>query len=223
MCEFMSSLANQYCDFITELAQHRKSEACLMNRGVADTSSFVSVSYRDEMMTIDSMGGETLVETLPRTLDAVIKTGLMKFDVLAFTAEVYMKPAEGMTEEEANRYKRGDLEKEYQTNPLTDVIEGLFTVVTTWEGDTAYRFVKVNYDDKGQPVYGDTGSEVATPQRNLSGFVTRILNDYREYCRRELASDEGEEYLKAFDELVKEQGSLAKAVEYITTLDIDKN
>jgi hypothetical protein len=102
-------------------------------------------------------------------------------------------------------------------------MEGLFTVVTTWEGDTAYRFVKVNYDDKGQPVYGDTGSEVATPQRNMSGFVTRILNDYREYCRRELSTDEGKEYLEAFDELVKEQGSLAKAVEYIANLDTGKN
>lgn len=219
--------AQEYCDLVSELSKSRKSEACSLNSGMTDTTSFVSVWYSNELMAVEATGDGNPVELLPETLDRVIKSGVMKFDALAFTAEVFMKPIDHLSDEDkqklAERYKSGDLEKEYKSSPITDIVEGLFTVAITWEGETAYRFVEVKYDDRGQPVYGGDEGEVSAPQRSMSGMVARILGDYRDYCRRELATDGGREYLEAFDELVKEQGSLERAVAYIANLDREKN
>lgn len=211
--------AERYCEMISGMSQQRKSEACRMNRGVADTDSFVSVAYGDDVMTVDGVFEGNPIENLPKVLDLVLKTGVIQFDALSFTAEVFMKRIDALSAEERERvareYKRGDLEKEYKENPLTDVVEGMFTVVITWAGETAFSFVEVKYDDKGQPVFVDSTDGTQTPQVRMSGFCKELLDDYRKHCRRELESEEGELYAEAFAELVREEGSLAKAVDYI--------
>lgn len=212
----------KYCDLVASLSEIQKQEACLLNRGMADTHSFVSLSYRDDVMTIEGSQSGNPVQNLPDVLDQVMKTGIVKFDALSFTAEVFMRRFDlaNRSRDEVNElvdtYKRGDLEKEYKENPLSDIIEGLFTVAISWAGDTAYCFTEVKYDDKGQPVYGRMGDD-DTPS-HLQGAVARTLNDYRIHCHSMLGEEGGTEYQESFDDLYNEMGNLRDAVAYIQRL-----
>jgi hypothetical protein len=222
----MTYSVKDYCDIITKLSKQRKTDACHMNRGVAETTSFVSLSYRNDIMTIEGSATGNPVENLPQVLDQVIQTGVVKFDTLAFTAEVLLRRVDvaEIRDEElkamVKNYKRGDLEREFRENPSTDVVEGLFTYAIGWEGDTAYSFTEVKYGDNGQPVYGEPedSSDDSTASR-MSGSVERTMKDYRKHCRSLLSDDEGQSYSKAFDELYDDVGNLRDAVAYIKGLE----
>ena len=233
----MTDTIKEYCQRITELAQQRKQEACTLNRGVADIASFVSLNYENDIIGTESESSGNPIQHLPETLDALLKTGIVKFDHLAFTAEVYVKKvadSEHLTQEQRdeilNRYKHGDLRKEYEENPATDIVEGLFTTVIDWEGNTHHSFTEVKYDDKGQPVFtvidGSTQKDstgTLTQTTRLSGVVSNTLNDYRIYCHNLITEDGGKEYADAFHELYKEMGNLRDAVEYIKNLRENEN
>lgn len=216
-------MSNNYynnCETITtrarDIAILRKTEACRNARGVADTNSLVLVGYKHDFVGVENTLSGNPVQQLPEVLNHIAQSGLIYWHDLTFICEAFMRT--NLEPSDIGKYEPGDLEKDYKQNPLSDVVEGFIISTITWQGDTLTQFTPYKYDDKGRPVFEEvftpTTPEGVETLSRMGGRGVEILKSFANYCREELDSANGRDYVEAVKELIEEKG-LRDAVAYL--------
>ena len=219
----MSNNYHNNCQTITNRARDiailRKAEVCRKARGVADTNSMVLLGYEYDFVGVENTLKGNPIESLPKILNQIAQSGLIYWHNLTFITEAFMRT--NLERFDISKYEHGDLEKDYKENPLSDVVEGFAISTITWEGDSLTQFTPYKYDERGRPkfeeVFAPTTPDGLESLARIGGRGIDILKSFANYCREELNSAEGRNYVEAMKELIEEKG-LRDAVAHLSEI-----
>lgn len=167
---------------VVQMAKQAKRRVCEEGGGSCDLNSVLVFGQGGQLIGIESNREGNPVENLPSVLEVAHKNGMRRFDSLAFVTDVYFrtKPVEEMNESD---YQRGDLAKEFASNPFTDIVEALCVSVISWSGESRVIVLQYKYDDRGLPVFVDSTEAVTESGDKIGGVVNMILTKYLQYCK----------------------------------------
>jgi hypothetical protein len=161
-----------------------KSALCEENGGIADAPPLLIGEFAngDGFMAPDFNEGHP-TDTLPVMLTGLLKGmtetyGTPEFLWLAYVVEGYCRPE--MTDEEAEKATRGEMEEEYKNNPASNVREGIVATIFPWDGDPLAVTLLYRYDDKGMPVF----DELTNLEGNVSrgGVIPDLFQQFIAHC-----------------------------------------
>lgn len=93
-------------------------------------------------------------------MDAVGHLPIAPVNFILIAVEGYMRKGTGNVN---LGEQHGSLKKEFETDPFTDVLEGLVVSGVDWEQDKVYMCASTyRYDDRGIPMFDDVDSDVVT-------------------------------------------------------------
>lgn len=161
------------------VAKAMKLESC-KDSVSSDLKSFLVFEHGDEMVGLQSGLDGNPVENLPEALRLAYRSGVKRFDSLSFVTDVYFRerPVDGVGE-----YVRGDLAREFESNPFTDVVEALCVFTMSWSGESRVKVVQYKLDDVGHPVFFDPSETVVESGERIGGLVKAILDSYVTFCK----------------------------------------
>lgn len=165
-------------DKIVKIAQLRKTELCLEDRGVSDMQSFVVFQTGDMFECVQSGVNGHPFESLPSVLNLAYNEGKHKFDTVSLVVDSYVRMK---TDNIPKDYKPGDLQQEYKNNPNSSVVEALTVTTYGYHGGSAGKCVKYIYNDAGVPEFTTLSEEDSTL---VSEFVDFVMKNYIEFCKK---------------------------------------
>ena len=170
--------------------QEYKTDLCLQNGGPDDGLPFILGTDCNGMPFViaDTLDGHP-TDNLPILLNKIIgglqeKNETMRWDWLAYVVEGYANGGDNETVGEVetlDAFERGSLERDFKTNPSSQVKEGVIVTVFTWEGDSACRTMLYHYGDDGMPVWDEPMDGDEPPE----GLVPFIFRTFRTFCVNE--------------------------------------
>lgn len=193
-------------DYVLKAMMDMKTEVCRVT-GCTDipyTALYVSKDPNlklflglDDDRSIDGEGtmmvGVPIFVKDPYDVDTLIKM-LPPFSLtaMAVVCEGYSKPQENLAD-----YRRGDMQKEYESNPFTNVRPGIVLVSAEIETlKIGMSMITYKYDDRGIPKYDLVDGKPPKPHIHNDGILTggravdNIITVAREYIRRRDAKED---------------------------------
>lgn len=164
---------------VSDVAKKLKLESC-KDSDSSDLKSFLMFESGDEMIGLQSGIEGHPVENLPMALQMAWREGMRRFDSLSFVTDVYFRerPVEGVRE-----YERGDLAKEFASNPFTDIVEALCVFTMSWSGESRVAVLQYKLDDVGSPVFVDSSETVVESGEQIGGLVKMVLSQFVDFCK----------------------------------------
>ncbi len=164
---------------VSDVAKKLKLESC-KDSDSSDLKSFLMFENGDEMIGMQSGIDGHPVENLPKALQMAFSEGMRRFDSLSFVTDVYFRerPVDSVRE-----YERGDLAKEFSSNPFTDIVEALCVFTMSWSGESRVAVLQYKLDDVGSPVFVDPSETVVESGEQIGGLVKGILDSYVTFCK----------------------------------------
>lgn len=204
-----------------KLTQHLKTHACESAKGKVDADPFIvfgGMEMEDENGDMREVAACVSVDKttnnnskhpairLPKMLSELeIPTELANFQWLCFVTEGYCRE-----EDEQNPLpppKRGELEKEFRTNPFSEIKEGIITTLFAVSGEAVTGTCWFVYDDNGLPVYEETECKYYDTER-LMGRIPDIFHSYISYRDLIKTVSEAEKIVKNTDKYEKQNKSV---------------
>lgn len=165
---------------VSDVAKSRKVESCRVTDD-GDMNSFVMFEANDQMIGLDGGVGGHPVANLPYVLALAHKQGMRRFDSLSFVTDVYFR--ERPIDKVGKDYQRGDLAKEFASNPFTDIVEALCVFTMSWTGDLRVAVLQYKLDDRGLPEFIEASDHVLESSNQIGGAVKAILEDFVTFCK----------------------------------------
>ena len=177
------SVPNELLSTLVATFMETKKELCEENAGPADITPLIigsDINGKGFVLPDTLENGAT--DNLPLLLSALVNELQDLNDTLAWKWVAYI--AEGF--EKASGlpadFERGAFEKEYRTNPASDVREVLLVSLFTWEGVDMCGSVSYHYGDDGMPVWSEQRECELTPAQGVIPFT---FGTFRKYCKHE--------------------------------------
>lgn len=164
---------------VCEFAKKMKFDSCEDSES-SDMKSFVMFQQGDAMVGMHSGFEGHPVENLPRSLELAHSKGMRRFDSLSFVTDVYFR---SRPLDESREYERGDLAKEFASNPFTDIVEALCVFTMSWSGESRVAVLQYKLDDAGRPVFVDPDETVVESGEQIGGLVKVILDAFVTHCK----------------------------------------
>lgn len=160
-----------------------KKDMCEENAGPADISPLIigaDINGKGFIMP-DTLENDA-ADNLPLLLSALVNelqdlNNTLAWNWVAYIAEGYEKLSSLPSD-----FERGAFEKEYRTNPASDVREVLLVSLFTWEGVDICGSVPYYYGDDGMPVWSEERESELTKDQGLIPFT---FATFRKYCKHE--------------------------------------
>jgi hypothetical protein len=182
-------MSQELIDKIVQTAKDWKLQLCEENKGPADVDPiifgvakggepFIMPDTLDDHPTVNL---PTLLMYLAQTLRG--KHGTMEWEWLAYVVEGYMSEGEIETMgdvETLDTYERGSFERDFKTNPSTNVKETIIANIFMWNGENKTTSFVYSYGDDGLPVWAEPVDADKT-----EGLVPTIFNSFRTFCEYE--------------------------------------
>ena len=164
---------------VSDVAKKLKLESC-KDSDSSDLKSFLMFENGDEMIGMQSGIDGHPVENLPKALQMAFKEGMRRFDSLSFVTDVYFRerPVDSVRE-----YERGDLAREFASNPFTDIVEALCVFTMSWSGESRVAVLQYKLDDSGLPQFIEASDHVLESSNQIGGAVKAILEDFVTFCK----------------------------------------
>lgn len=165
---------------VAKIAQLRKTEVCAEDNGITDMQSFIVFQRGDVFECRQSGKDGHPFQSLPDVLNDAYHDGLDVFDTVSIVVDSYVRLKKLDSD---TGYRKGDLEREYKSNPNSSVSEALTVVTYGYEGGSAGSCVTYVYNDHGLPEFTvlDKGHDDAVIR---SEFVDFVMSKYIEFCKR---------------------------------------
>jgi hypothetical protein len=160
-----------------------KKELCEENIGPADiTPLIIGSDINGKGFVLPDTLEDSPTDNLPLLLSALVNelqdlNNTLAWNWVAYIAEGYEK-ASGLPSD----FRRGAFEKEYRTNPASDVKEVLLVSLFTWEGVDTCGSVSYHYGDDGMPVWSEQRECELTSEQGVIPFT---FGTFRKYCKHE--------------------------------------
>jgi hypothetical protein len=131
--------------------------------------------------------------------DVVKAMPIAKFDFIILAVEGYTRSFTDPEEGRANmkNMNRGDLQKEFQENPFTDVCEAHVITAINWGADKLWHSVApYKYDDQGIPQFSEPKAEVCELKEDSEfGRIPDTLIAICQYMEMALRTSEYQDLL----------------------------
>ena len=165
---------------VAKIAQLRKAEICAEDNGISDMQSFVVFGRGDAYECRQSEIDGHPFQSLPFVLNDAYEDGLRDFDTVSVVVDAYI------TEGKSDSYERGDLKKDFITNPMSSVVECLTVVTYGYNGDSRARVVKYVYNDRGLPEFTLLSDQEAS--KSKSDVLDFVVSSYIDFCKEQSQS-----------------------------------
>ena len=165
---------------VSNVAKIRKVDSC-RHDDEGNMNSFVMFEVQNEMIGLDGGIGGHPVENLPDVLNMAHKQGMRRFDSLSFVTDVYFRTRP--VEQVGKEYERGDLAKEFASDPFTDIVEALCVFTISWTGESRVAVLQYKLDDRGLPQFIDPSETVVESGEQIGGRVKSILEQFVNFCK----------------------------------------
>jgi hypothetical protein len=107
--------------------------------------------------------------------------GVRNFESLSVVVDAYITEGKSVTEGESEGYKRGDLRKDFTTNPASSVVECLTVVTYGYDGGSSARVIKYVYNDRGLPEFTLLPEQEAS--KSKSDVLDFVVSSYIDFCK----------------------------------------
>jgi hypothetical protein len=164
---------------VAKIAQLRKTEICKEDKGISDMQSFVVFQRGDVFECRQSGANGHPFDSLPDVLSEAFRDGVGIFDTVSLVIDSYVRIAQP---NEVGGYAHGSLEKEFKSQPKTDVREALTVATYGYHGGNAGVCMYYVYDDKGLPEFTVMTDDDTAKVK--SEFVEHVMTKYIEFCKR---------------------------------------
>jgi hypothetical protein len=110
-------------------------------------------------------------------LNDAYEDGLRSFDSLSVVVDAYI------TEGKSDSYEKGDLRKDFTTNPASSVVECLTVVTYGYDGGSSARVIKYVYNDRGLPEFTLLPEQEAS--KSKSDVLDFVVSSYIDFCKEQ--------------------------------------
>jgi len=162
---------------VAKIAQLRKAEICAEDNGISDMQSFVVFGDGDRYACRQSEIDGHPFQSLPFVLNDAYEDGLRSFDSLSVVVDAYI------TEGKDDSYEKGDLRKDFITNPSSSVVECLTVVTYGYHGGSSARVIKYVYNDRGLPEFTLLPEQEAS--KSKSDVLDFVVSSYIDFCKEQ--------------------------------------
>ena len=174
-------MSKELIDKVVETAKEMKFSLCEQEKGPADGEPIiVGVAKGGEPFVMpDTLDGHP-TDNLPLLLMYLANTlreknGTMEWEWLAYIVEGYLNETH-----KDDDFERGVLERDFKTNPSSEVKETIIANLYMWNGENKVQSVVYSYGDDGLPVWGEPVDADET-----EGLVPSIFKAFRTFCQCE--------------------------------------
>ena len=168
---------------VARIAQLRKAEICTEDNGISDMQSFVVFGDGDTYACRQSETDWHPFQSLPFVLNDAYDDGIRRFDSLSVVVDAYITEGKSITGDEREGYERGDLRKDFTTNPSSSVVECLTVVTYGYHGGSSARVIKYVYNDRGLPEFTLLPEQEAS--KSKSDVLDFVVSSYIDFCKEQ--------------------------------------